>query len=160
MKNFILTLFILFNLQLKAQSFSFADLKYILQNSTENCDSYLGNKNYFFMKSEEGKTNTDCSSTTWAFKRNSQNDRAKSFVIKNCDTANKGFIFYQFSNKQTYESIKTYCKKQSFKFIEKWNSPYGTIWFTFKSNKYKIDFGSGLDDQTNENIYIITLENL
>lgn len=160
MKYILLITLLLINFQIKAQALSFSDLKYILQHTTVNVDSYLANKNYYFMKSKEGETSEDCPSTTWAFKRNTENNRANSFIVKHCDDADAGFIFYQFGDKQIFENIKSYCESQSFKFIKKSVNQYGTMWFTYHSDKYKIEFGSSLDDKNNENVYIITLENL
>jgi len=160
MKLSVLIGFLFINLNVVSQNLSFVDIKYLYEHSIDNCDSYLASKKYYFMKSEEAKDGEVCASTTWAYKRNNINNKATSFIVKTCDEANIGLIFYQFSNNTELEKIKTACKNQGFKFVKKSTSPYGTIWFTYESSKYRIEFGSGLDDDNNINVYMVSFNKL
>jgi len=160
MKLTLLIGILFINLNVSAQNLTFLDIKYLYEHNIDNCESYLAKKHYYFMQSEEAKEGNICPSTTWAYKRNNTNNRAKSFLVKTCDVAYAGLIFYQFTNNTELEKIKTICKNQGFKFVKKTTSPYGTIWFTYESNKYKIEFGSGLDDTDNSNAYMISFTKL
>lgn len=157
-KIFLLILFTSFSLTSFSQNLTLTDIKYLFEHNVENCDSYLAKKSFYFMESKDAKLGEPCSSTNWAYKRNSSNNRAQAFIIKNCDGANEGFIFFQFADKNIFESIKSVCKMQGYKFVNKRTNVYGTVWFTFESKNYKIEFGSSLDDVSNENVYIITFE--
>ena len=112
------------------------------------------------MKADEPNESTNCPSTTWAYRRTSATNRAQSFVVKTCDEANVGLIFYQFINKTELENVKASCKNQGFKFVKKTTSPYGSIWLTYESKTHKIEFGSGLDDKDNGNTYMISFSKL
>lgn len=134
MKFILSTTFLFISQIVSSQNISFVDIKYLYENNIDDCESYLAKKQYLFLKSEDGKVGEICPSTTWAYKRNNVNNRAKSFLVKTCDKANVGLIFYQFTDNTELEKVKSICKTLGFKFIQKTTSPYGTVWFTYQSN--------------------------
>jgi hypothetical protein len=149
--------FSLLTIKSNCQNLSLTDLKYLLEHDVESADSYITTKGFKYHKAQKGE-NGSCDAMTWSFNRDIDNDNAESFIAKNCYKANYGFIWYQFVNNNTFERIKNNCKNLGYKLTKTEISPFNDLCTTFENLKYKIKFCSGLEEETNKNGYIITLD--
>jgi hypothetical protein len=161
MKNLTLefTLFFIFSMfTLKgfSQNLTFADLKYLIEHDVESADNYITSKGFKYHEAQKGE-NGDCDAMIWSFDRDAINDRATSFIAKNCYQANFGFIWYQLGSKPTFDKIKNYCKTIGLKLTKTETSPFNDLCTTYENNIYKIEFCSGLNTGTNKNSYTISL---
>ena len=149
--------FSLLAIESNCQNLSLPDLKYLLEHDVESADTYITAKGFQYHKAQKGESG-DCDAITWSFNRDVNNDRAASFVAKNCYKANHGFMWYQLGDKATYDRIKNNCKNLGYMLTKSEISPFNDLCTTFENSKYKIEFCSGLDEGTNRNSYVITLK--
>lgn len=138
-----------------SQNLTFNDLKYLLEHNVESSDTYITKKGFKYYKVEKYDY---CDAMIWSFDRNTYNDRAQAFIAKNCYEASLGFILYQLGEQTTFNKIKEYCKSIGFRLTKTETSPFNDLCSTFENTKYKIEFCSGLNENTNLNSYTITLE--
>lgn len=105
-----------------SQNIIFADLKYLLEHDVESADTYITGKRFKYHDAQK-RENGGCDAMIWSFDRNIDNDRAVSFIAKNCYEANSGFILYQLGDKAKFDRIKNYCKSTGFKRVQFKTSP-------------------------------------
>jgi hypothetical protein len=139
------------------QNLTFNDLKYLLENNVESSDNYITKKGYKYHEAQKSE-NDDCDAMIWSFDRNTNNDNAQAFIAKYCYEPNIGFIWYQLGEQITFDKIKEYCKSIGFILTKTETSPFNDLCSTYENTKYKIEFCSGLEKNTNRNSYTITLK--
>jgi hypothetical protein len=149
--------FSLLAIESNCQNLSLLDLKYLLEHDVESADTYITSKGFQYHKAQKGE-NGDCDSMIWSFNRDIDNDNAQSFIAKNCYKANYGFIWYQLVDNNTFDRIKNNCKNLGYKLTKTEVDPFKDLCTTFENLKYKIQFCSGLEEETNKNSYTITLK--
>lgn len=149
--------FSLLTIKSNSQNLALSDLKYLLEHDVESADTYITAKGFKYHEAQKGE-NGDCDAMIWSFDRDVNNDRAVSFIAKNCYEANYGFIWYQLGDKAAFDRIKNNCKSLGFKLTKTETSPFKDLCTTFENTKYKIQFCSGLNEGTNKNSYTITLK--
>lgn len=153
----LLPLFIILlsSLNIFGQKLTFNDLKYLLEHDMESSDVYLTKKGFQYFEAKKG-VNGECDEMTWAFERNSYNNKASAFILKYCNE-DFGYIWYQLSNQPTFNEIKEYCKSIGFNLIKTEFNKFNDLCSTFENSKYSIKFCSGMDEKSNLNSYFITL---
>jgi hypothetical protein len=156
-KLFFISIFVLLFSETYCQNLSFGDLKYLFEHNVETADTYILKKGFKYHEAQKGE-NGKCDVMVWSYDRNATNNRAFSFVAKNCYDANFGFIWYQFGDKPTFESIKTYCKSIGMKPSKTETSPFNDLCTTYENSIYKVKFCSGLNTGTNLNEYTIKFQ--
>lgn len=156
---FLFLLFLSFSIESKSQDLTFLDLKYLLEHNVESSDTFISQKNFIYHKVKKGE-NLECDVMIWSYDRNINNNKATAFLAKCCYQANEGFIWYQFSNKKTFDKIKEYCKSIGFTLSKTETSVLNKLCITFENKNYNIEFCSGLNDETNINDYTITLKKI
>ncbi len=139
------------------QNLTFGDLKYLFENDVETADSYILKKGFRYHEAQKGE-NGNCDAMFWSYDRNTSNNRASSFVAKNCYDAKNGFIWYQFGDNPTFEGLKAYCKSIGMKPTKTETSYFNDLCTTYENSKYKIKFCSGLNTGTNLNEYYINFQ--
>lgn len=146
-------LFIIFSLFLdpilNAQKLNFDDLEYIFMHDLESSDSYLTKKLFVFHEFEDISEGNECQSTMWKF----NNSMSNSYLNKYCNSIYEGFVWYQFSEKEIYESIKKDVKSRGFNLLKTETNPFGDLCFVFVKKKYRIEFCSG--KKTNDETKIV-----
>jgi hypothetical protein len=165
MKNkilkFTLVLFIItiniksYSQEIVSPKLNYFDFKYLLEHNIEESDTYLSKKNFEFQTVSKAE---DCDATVWSFKRNIKNDSSVAFISKNCSEANKGFIWYQTSDKKLYDKIKEQCKELGFNYSRSETNELNQLCLYYEGIKFKIKFCSGIHPTSNKNVYIIVLE--
>lgn len=63
----------------------------MLEHNVESADTYITGKGFTYHEVKKVET-SDCDAMIWSFDRDVSNDRAISFVAKNCYEANYGFV--------------------------------------------------------------------
>ncbi len=149
----VLLLVLLFTNIGYTQSLSFFDLKYLLTHNVDDADTYITKKGYKFDSVEKFEF---CDEMGWSYNRNTQNNKAISFVYKHCFDANKGFIYYQPEDRKDYDQIRDYCKSIGFNFTKTEITPHNSLNIMYENNEYKIEFGSGINE--GRNVYKINLQ--
>jgi len=157
LKLFCFSFVFLLSYESYSQNLTFNDLKYLLEHNVESSDTYITKKGFKYHKAQKSE-NDDCDAMIWSFDRNTNNDRAQAFIAKYCYEASLGFIWYQLGEQTTFDKIKEYCKSRGFRLTKTETSPFNDLCSTFENTKYKIEFCSGLEKNTNRNSYTITLK--
>jgi hypothetical protein len=159
--KFILLFTLIISVSSNAQDLTFKDLEYVLKNNSEMISTYLTKKGFEFFKYDEATSENDCSTTQWAKNRNSINNFAYSFIAKFCELPMDGFVWYQPPNIETYNFIKSECKKNGFIFKKReFEKEVNAMNYVYENNKYRIAFAEGINDKNNNNAYSITLKSI
>ncbi|NDP28117.1 MAG: hypothetical protein GZ087_11930 [Flavobacterium sp.] len=141
-----------------SQKLTYLDLKYLFENNVDDGNDYILKKGFEFLKTET-EDNSEDKSMTWAYQRNSYDDKAIAFIAKFKFDANSGFVWCQFSDVNIMNQIKTYCKSIGFKIKNSEIDKFDSFCSTYENSKFIITFCSGINKDSNRNSYTITFDN-
>lgn len=153
MKTKITLVLLLLSSYIYSQKLSYEDLKYCLDNSIDEVDMYLSDKDYEF---SSHKTDDVCSSTSWAYDRQAETGLAKAFIGKLCDESKYSTITYNPNNQDDFELVRKECLNLDFKLFEKdYDEETKQLSFIYRNDTYRITFSKGINEK-GVNYYLIS----